>query len=100
MLILFASSAQTHIFPEIRIDGTRFLDLLLEQIPKSTVSGWEDESVGSNGSRILKGYLGLLNAGTRIGNVDNSTSLSTFILTPAVSLLPPLSFCTDETCLV
>jgi hypothetical protein len=59
LLVLFASSAQTHIFPEIRIDGARFVDLLLQHIPHSTVFGWDNQT---GGNRILPGYLGILNA--------------------------------------
>ena len=58
-LLLFASSAQTHIFPEIRIDAIRFLDLLLERLPEVLVDGWT-EGGKSHGGRILEGYLGLL----------------------------------------
>ena len=64
LLILFITSAQTHIFPAIRIDAVRFLDLLLEFTPKEVVHGWNGP--GSAGSRVLEGYLGLLNAGSGI----------------------------------
>lgn len=71
LLLLFATSAQTHIFPEIRIDAIRFLNLFLEYIPDATVSGWDEENEG-HGSRIMKGYLGILNAGTRFGDNDGT----------------------------
>lgn len=61
-LLLFTTSAQTHIFPEIRIDSIRFIDILLEQLPESTIDGWSNAT--SHGGMVLLGYLGLLNAGT------------------------------------
>ncbi|EPQ60740.1 hypothetical protein GLOTRDRAFT_31411 [Gloeophyllum trabeum ATCC 11539] len=74
-LLLFTTSAQTHIFPEIRIDAVRFLDLFLDIIPEHIVEGW-DQSQGdatpSHGARVLEGYLGILNAGTRFGEDGNT----------------------------
>ena len=66
VLLLFATSAQTHIFPEIRIDAIRCLDLLLEHIPEVVVEGW-GQGTKNHGGRVLEGYLGILNAGTKIG---------------------------------
>jgi hypothetical protein len=69
-LLLFTTSAQTHIFPEIRVDAIRFLNLFLNIIPETVVAGWtEQDSVQghSHGSRVLEGYLGILNAGTSYG---------------------------------
>ncbi len=63
VLLLFTTSAQTHIFPEIRLDAVRIVDLLLENIPEIVVQGW-DEGKAGHGARILEGYLGALNAGT------------------------------------
>ncbi len=60
-LLLFTTSAQTHIFPEIRIDAIRFLDILLEAIPQPVAKGWTNGS--THGGRGLLGYLGILNAG-------------------------------------
>lgn len=68
LLILFTTSAQTHIFPEIRIDAVRFLDLFLELIPEALVSSWTEGS--GHGNRILEGYLGILNAGTKYNDAD------------------------------
>lgn len=47
----------------------RFLNLLLEHIPATIVSGWNEGNAG-HGSRVLEGYLGLLNAGTKFGETD------------------------------
>src|SRR5258708_23791134 len=35
VLLLFITSAQTHIFPEIRIDAVRFLDIVMDVMPGS-----------------------------------------------------------------
>lgn len=69
MLILFTTSAQTHIFPEIRIDAVRFLDLFLELVPESVVDGWIQGNPG-HGKRVLEGYLGILSAGTKYGDTE------------------------------
>jgi len=69
LLILFTTSAQTNIFPEIRIDAVRFLDLFLELVPESVVSGWMQEHSG-HGRRVLEGYLGILSAGTKYGGAE------------------------------
>lgn len=66
-LLLFTTSAQTHIFPEIRIDAIRFLDLFLDLIPQIVVGGWRGGKTG-HGKRVLGGYLGILNAGTKFGD--------------------------------
>ncbi|KAI5119061.1 hypothetical protein M0805_001520 [Coniferiporia weirii] len=74
-LLLFTASAQTHIFPEIRIDAIRILDLLLEFIPDQVVSGFLDAGPGvgqgSHGRKILDGYLGLLNVGARFSEDES-----------------------------
>ncbi|KAJ3762833.1 hypothetical protein EV360DRAFT_34799 [Lentinula raphanica] len=57
LILLFTASAQTHIFPEIRIDAVRFLNIFLEHFPEVIVSGW-DTANNSLGSRVLEGYLG------------------------------------------
>ncbi|KAG6819451.1 hypothetical protein H0H93_011800, partial [Arthromyces matolae] len=89
LLLLFTTSAQTHIFPEIRIDAIRFLDLFLECIPHEVIAGWNEDSNG-HGSRVLEGYLGILNAGTRFGEADGpvqATSTASVVLTPASKLV-------------
>ncbi|KAJ3976974.1 hypothetical protein EV361DRAFT_944748 [Lentinula raphanica] len=37
LILLFTASAQTHIFPEIRIDAVRFLNIFLEHFPEIIV---------------------------------------------------------------
>jgi hypothetical protein len=66
LLLLFTTSAQTHIFAEIRIDAIRFLDLYLDVLPSVVVAGWEEDG-DTHGSRVLDGYLSILNAGTKFG---------------------------------
>jgi len=72
-LILYTASAQTHIFPEIRIDAVRFLTLFLKYIPEPILDGWTSMS-SSYGKRILEGYLGNLNAGTKYGSLEGKLS--------------------------
>lgn len=73
VLLLFTTSALTHIFPEIRVDAVRFLDIFLEHIPELVVEGWASGS-STHGRRILDGYLGLLNAGTAFGGEGGEKS--------------------------
>jgi pre-rRNA-processing protein IPI1 len=54
--MLFTTSAQTHIFPEIRVDAIKVLDLLLDIIPEVVVS----RGASGHGLRVLNGYLSLL----------------------------------------
>lgn len=75
ILLLFTTSAQTHIFPEIRVDAIRFLDLYLELFPDVVVEGWIDGHAG-HGRRVLEGYLGILNAGTAYGEGGGMRRLS------------------------
>ncbi|KAG2023409.1 hypothetical protein CC2G_001066 [Coprinopsis cinerea AmutBmut pab1-1] len=85
LLLLYTTSAQTHIFPEIRIDAVRFLDIFLEKIPEVLVNGL-NHTVKGHGQRILDGYLGLLNAGTKFGGNEGpvqATSSASVTLTPA-----------------
>jgi pre-rRNA-processing protein IPI1 len=72
LLILFTTSAQTHIFPEIRIDAVRFLDLFLELVPENVVDNWIQGNPG-HGKRVLEGYLGILNAGTKYGDTEGKS---------------------------
>ncbi|CCM05152.1 uncharacterized protein FIBRA_07361 [Fibroporia radiculosa] len=91
VLLLFTTSAQTHIFPEIRIDAIRFLDMFLETIPDVVTEGWAQRSAG-HGSRVLEGYLGILNAGTAFGEGADTgpvraTSIASVVLSTASKLV-------------
>ncbi|KAJ7169975.1 hypothetical protein C8R46DRAFT_219616 [Mycena filopes] len=88
-LLLFTTSAQTHIFPEIRVDAIRFLNIYLEYIPVASVAGW-NQTGNENGSRVLEGYLGILSAGTKFGETDGpmkATSTASVVLTAASKLV-------------
>ncbi|KIJ21676.1 hypothetical protein PAXINDRAFT_5824 [Paxillus involutus ATCC 200175] len=89
LLLLFTTSAQTHIFPEIRIDAVRFLDLFLGIVPETVVDGW-DESRPGHGKRALEGYLGILSAGTKLGGAEGTaqaTSTASVVLSPQSKLV-------------
>ena len=50
----------------------RFLDLYLSVIPDVVAAGWTDRGAvqkHGHGGRVLEGYLGILNAGTKFGEV-------------------------------
>ncbi|KAI0830683.1 hypothetical protein BC628DRAFT_1313137 [Trametes gibbosa] len=92
VLLLFTTSAQTHIFPEIRIDAIRFLDIFLDHIPDVVTEGWARQGGGSHGRRVLEGYLGILNAGTSFGDGGDTgpiqaTSTASVVLSPASKLV-------------
>ncbi|KAJ2931166.1 hypothetical protein H1R20_g5935, partial [Candolleomyces eurysporus] len=87
LLLLFTTSAQTHIFPDIRIDAVKFLDIFLETIPQAVVSGINSKG---HGSRVLDAYLGILNAGTKFGGSEGpatATSTASVTLSPASRLV-------------
>ncbi|KAL4242182.1 Pre-rRNA-processing protein IPI1 [Abortiporus biennis] len=91
LLLLFTTSAQTHIFPEIRVDAVRFLDLYLEHIPTVVTQGWAQGTSG-HGKRVLEGYIGLLNAGTVYGEGGDkgpiqATSTASVVLSPTSKLV-------------
>ena len=60
-LLLYTTSAQTHIFPEIRVDAVQLLDILLRVVPECVVL----RGPSDHGERVLQGYLGLLNVSGR-----------------------------------
>ncbi|KAH8102453.1 hypothetical protein BXZ70DRAFT_1063256 [Cristinia sonorae] len=89
VLLLFTTSALTHIFPEIRVDAVRFLDIFLEHIPEIIVEGWSNGSA-SHARRVLEGYIGLLNAGTAFGGEGDpmrATSTASVVLYPKSKLV-------------
>lgn len=61
--MLFITSAQTHIYPAIRIDAIRFIDVFLERAPDIIVQNWLQPD--TTGSRVLEGYLSLLNSSSK-----------------------------------
>ncbi|KAH8110674.1 hypothetical protein DFH11DRAFT_1514092 [Phellopilus nigrolimitatus] len=102
-ILLFTASAQTHIFPEIRIDAIRIIDLLLEFIPEYVVNGFMGaEPAGdqsSHGKKILDGYLGLLNVGARFNEDEGKGSGSSSHIVGQPSSLVMLSSVSKATVL-
>lgn len=41
-LLLFTTSALSHIYPEIRLDAIRVLDVCLDVLPQVAIAGWEN----------------------------------------------------------
>ncbi|GJJ09743.1 hypothetical protein Clacol_003967 [Clathrus columnatus] len=83
-LMLFITSAQTNIFPAIRIDAIRFIDILLELVPDIITQNWLQPD--TTGSRVLEGYLGLLNTSSKFwsgsqGGIDDGPGPSTASVT-------------------
>lgn len=87
--MLFTTSALSHIFPEIRVDAVRFVNILLQIIPEVVVGDWtnresdqsahhkaETSATGSaaSGQRVLDGYLALLDIRSSSGGVNISLS--------------------------
>ncbi|EGO01885.1 hypothetical protein SERLA73DRAFT_71044 [Serpula lacrymans var. lacrymans S7.3] len=82
LILLFTTSAQTNIFPEIRIDAVRFLDLFLNVFPQNVVAGWMGNGTG-HGKQVLEGYLGILSAGSKYDSADSgvqATSTASVVL--------------------
>ncbi|KZS93404.1 hypothetical protein SISNIDRAFT_485656 [Sistotremastrum niveocremeum HHB9708] len=106
LLLLFTTSAQSHIFPEIRVDAVKLVDILLDIAPDAVCKGWESV-VGPNssalsgteghaGQRVLDGCLGLLSVGERKGQQVNAdkmvpTSGISLASTSKLSVLTSLS---------
>ena len=89
LLLLFTTSAQSHIFPEVRLDAVRCLDILLEVIPDVVTNGWADIP-DSHGSRVLDGYMSLLNAGSRFNSSSGEVYLHAFIISYSLKLYRPI----------
>ncbi|KAF8349995.1 hypothetical protein F5887DRAFT_1059217 [Amanita rubescens] len=89
LLLLYVTSAQTHIFPELRIDAIRVLNILLDCIPGVVTAGC-CQANGGHGSRVLDGYLGILSAGSKYDESEGpvqATSTASVILSPASKLV-------------
>lgn len=85
LLMLFTTSALSHIFPEIRVDAVRFVDILIKAVPDVVVGDWANESGNSanikgetsaaggtpSGRRVLDAYLALLDIkGSSVGKLS------------------------------
>ncbi|PWN52619.1 hypothetical protein IE53DRAFT_340251 [Violaceomyces palustris] len=83
-LLLFTTSALSHIFPEVRLDAVKVLDLILDAAPRFSTEGWEravlrkapasGRESSSHGERVLLSYLNLFG----ISSSPGSNSASTF----------------------
>ena len=60
-LLLYTTSAQTHIFLEICVDAVQLLDILLQVVPECVVC----RGPLDHGDHVLQGHLGLLNVSGR-----------------------------------
>ncbi|TIB79485.1 hypothetical protein E3Q23_00122, partial [Wallemia mellicola] len=83
ILLLFTASGLSHIFPEVRLDSIKFLDILIDFIPDFVVQGWAGRSLSNNvtsigGRQIIECYMALLNAkGDDKGPAGGSTVTTT-----------------------
>ncbi|KAF8338003.1 uncharacterized protein EI90DRAFT_3041280 [Cantharellus anzutake] len=98
LLMLFTASALSHIFPEVRIDAVRLLDVFLEVIPEEVVGGCfgpsnsgsysahyaQDESSSKgnvqHGRRLLDGYLAQLDIKSKPEEKGPFSSMSSLML--------------------
>lgn len=109
-LLLFTTSALSHIYPEVRLDAIRVLDVCLEILPQAAISGWENAvfkmttasasaygngpssnaagpstaSHQPHGERIMNCYLNLLGITRRSGAAASTTATD---LAPGAKLL-------------
>ncbi len=108
--MLFTTSALSHIFPEIRIDAVRLLDVLLGIIPEVVIDGWP--GVSSSGSRsadneqaesslregtlygrsVLGGYLALLDLKGKPGGMPFDLPMTIITLIRSVPREGPCRF--------
>lgn len=90
ILLFFTTSAMSHIYPEIRHDAVRVLNILLEVFPESIALPWGYTSTAGEMSsaednlpaKILECYLALLHIRSGIASNGLRTDMS-----PAVRVL-------------
>ncbi|TIA82131.1 hypothetical protein E3P89_01275 [Wallemia ichthyophaga] len=90
ILLLFTASGLSHIFPEVRLDSIKFLDILIDFIPQFVINGWAVASSSTNptsigGRQIIECYLALLSAkgddkGPAAGSTVTTTANAMFTL--------------------
>ncbi|WWD18408.1 hypothetical protein CI109_102858 [Kwoniella shandongensis] len=76
LLVLQTSSALSHIFPEIRLDGCKLVHLLLQHVPSHVVGSWPHEpsnileglrlAVGLGGEKGVNSQIGRLTGGAKL----------------------------------
>ena len=94
----------THIFPEIRIDAVRVLDLLLELFPRqvsgSVLSDQADGGGQNHGRKLLDGYLNLLSVNSRLYEEDQrKASSSSAMIGQTISMVTlSITVCSFRSC--
>ncbi|GAC75662.1 uncharacterized conserved protein [Moesziomyces antarcticus T-34] len=106
-LLLYTTSALSHIYPEVRLDAIKVLDVCLDVLPHTATSGWQDAVFNMSkaststaatpvaagpstsahqphGERIMNCFLNLLGVTRRSGNAVSITATD---LAPAAKLL-------------
>lgn len=95
ILVFFTTSALSHIFPDVRLDAVRMLNLLLDVCPDSVILDWDElygpstsASAGeqNHGERVLECYLALLHIRSGVATNGLKTDMS-----PAVGRGSPCS---------
>ncbi|OWT40035.1 pre-rRNA-processing protein IPI1 [Cryptococcus neoformans Bt1] len=78
LLVLQASSALSHIFPEIRLDACKLVHLMLQYVPNHVVSSWPYESSNIlEGLRLAVGLGGEKGVHSQIGRLTGGAKLVT-----------------------
>lgn len=78
LLVLQASSALSHIFPEIRLDACKLVHLMLQYVPSHVVSSWPYESSNIlEGLRLAVGLGGEKGVNSQIGRLTGGAKLVT-----------------------
>ncbi|KAK8858519.1 hypothetical protein IAR55_002746 [Kwoniella newhampshirensis] len=78
LLVLQTSSALSHIFPEIRLDGCKLVHLLLQHVPSHVVGSWpHDPSNILEGLRLAVGLGGEKGVNSQIGRLTGGAKLMT-----------------------
>ncbi|KAG8928396.1 hypothetical protein FRC03_012359 [Tulasnella sp. 419] len=77
-VLLHITSAMSHIFPEIRVDAVRFLDILLITVP---------EVFSASEQRVLAGYMTILNLRSKAGEEAPALTSAGASLSPASRLV-------------
>lgn len=69
-LLLFTSTALSHIFPDVRLDAVRVLDLLCDALGDDVTSGWQAACQALDGRSSSSQVSGLNGATTSVSNAS------------------------------
>jgi pre-rRNA-processing protein IPI1 len=83
-LLLYTTSGMSHIYPDVRLDALRTLDVLLAAAPRAVAHGWDAHDTGA--ARVMAGYRDLLG----LAQSANSTVASDLSAAAKVRLLSSL----------